>query len=95
MLAGDALKGLCGQDKPGRGEQAGELGERLRRPLQVDAAREHQHRRAERSDRGAGGRGIKRPFGAEDPGSGLVGLRLSRCRVRLGGGVPAARPNPR
>jgi len=33
-------------DERGRGEQGRELGEHLRGPLQVDAARQHQHRRA-------------------------------------------------
>src|SRR5215469_2505539 len=51
--------------KLGRGEQAGELGNHLRRPLQVEASRKHQHRRAERGERGAGGRRVKRAFGGE------------------------------
>jgi hypothetical protein len=77
-------------DEPGRGEQRGELGERLRRPLQVDAPREYQRRLAERGKRGTGGRRVKCPFGSEGKDSELVGLLLSRRRVSLGGGIPAA-----
>ena len=64
-------------NEPGRGKHGGELGEYLRRPLQINASGEYQYRRAECGDRLAVSRGIKGAVGSEATGRGLVGLRLA------------------
>src|SRR5215469_16889529 len=77
-------------NEPGRGEQRGELGGYRRRPLQVQASGEHQHRRAERGKRRAGGRRGERSFGGKGTSRILVTLLLFRGLVSPGSGIPAA-----
>src|SRR6266446_4981808 len=77
-------------DELARGEQRGELGDHLRRPLQVEASGEGQHRRAEGGECGAGGRGVERSLSGKGRSRLLVSLFRVRSLVSLGGGVPAA-----
>jgi hypothetical protein len=84
------VAGVGLDDEAGSGEQGGVFGGDRRRPLQVEAAADDQHGRAEAGQPGPGGSRVERSVGAEGLGRVVIYLVFFGGVVGLGGCVPAA-----